>query len=94
VHSLLVGSTWLVTERRVAPLPLGTPDWGRLRGGSGAATATWIGHSTVVVQLDGVTFLTDPSWNHRSGPFSGRIGVRRYTPPASRSTTCPRSTSS
>jgi N-acyl-phosphatidylethanolamine-hydrolysing phospholipase D len=42
---------------------------------------TWIGHSTVLVQLDGVTFLTDPNWNDRSGPFSGFIGVRRYTPP-------------
>jgi N-acyl-phosphatidylethanolamine-hydrolysing phospholipase D len=35
----------------------------------------------VLVQLDGVTFLTDPNWNNRSGPFSGFIGVRRYTPP-------------
>ena len=42
---------------------------------------TWIGHSTVLVQLDGVNFLTDPTWAERSGPFSGFIGVRRYTPP-------------
>ena len=42
---------------------------------------TWIGHSTVLVQLDGVNFLTDPTWADRSGPFSGFIGVRRYTPP-------------
>jgi N-acyl-phosphatidylethanolamine-hydrolysing phospholipase D len=42
---------------------------------------TWIGHSTVLVQLDGVSFLTDPNWGQRSGPFSGLIGVRRYTPP-------------
>ena len=81
LHSLVVGSTWLVTERRVAALPLGTPDWSTLRGGSRAATVTWIGHSTVLVQLDGVTFLTDPNWNDRSGPFSGFVGVRRYTPP-------------
>jgi N-acyl-phosphatidylethanolamine-hydrolysing phospholipase D len=81
LHSFVVGSTWLVTERRVAALPPGTPDWDLLRDGARAATVTWIGHSTVLVQLDGVTFLTDPNWGHRSGPFSGLIGVRRYTPP-------------
>ena len=81
LHSLVVGSTWLVTERRVAALPPGTPDWGLLRNGARTPTVTWIGHSTVLVQLDGVTFLTDPNWGQRSGPFSGFIGVRRYTPP-------------
>ena len=81
LHSLVVGSTWLVTERRVAALPPGTPDWDLLRNGAQTPTVTWIGHSTVLVQLDGVTFLTDPNWDDRSGPFSGRIGVRRYTPP-------------
>lgn len=81
LHSLVMGATWLVTERRVAALPLGTPDLTALRDASHAPTVTWIGHSTVLVQLDGVTFLTDPTWAGRSGPFSGFIGVRRYTPP-------------
>jgi N-acyl-phosphatidylethanolamine-hydrolysing phospholipase D len=81
LRSLVVGSTWLVTERRVAPLALGTPEWATLRGGSRAATVTWIGHSTVLLQLDGVTFLTDPNWGNCSGPFSGLIGVRRCAPP-------------
>jgi N-acyl-phosphatidylethanolamine-hydrolysing phospholipase D len=35
----------------------------------------------VLVQLDGVTFLTDPTWAERSGPWSGFVGVHRYTPP-------------
>jgi len=48
---------------------------------AGAATVTWIGHSTLLVQLDGVNMLTDPHWGSRTGPFSGRIGVRRITPP-------------
>ena len=81
LHSLVIGSTWLVTERRVAALPPGTPDWNLLRQATKTPTVTWIGHSTVLVQLDGVTFLTDPNWGQRSGPFSGLIGVRRYTPP-------------
>lgn len=81
LHSLVVGATWLVSERRVAALPLATPDLRALRDRSRSATVTWIGHSTVLVQLDGVTFVTDPTWADRSGPFSGFIGVRRYTPP-------------
>ena len=31
LRSLVVGATWLVSERRVAALPLGTPDWAALR---------------------------------------------------------------
>ena len=81
LHSLVVGATWLVSERRVAALPLATPDLRALREKSRGATVTWIGHSTVLAQLDGVTFVTDPTWAGRSGPFSGFVGVRRYTPP-------------
>ena len=81
LHSLVIGATWLVSEHRVAALPPGTPDLAPLRARSRGATVNWIGHSTVLVQLDGVTFLTDPTWAERSGPFSGFIGVRRYTPP-------------
>lgn len=33
-------------------------------------TATWIGHSTVLIQMEGKTFLTDPVWSKRVGPFS------------------------
>ena len=80
LHSLVIGGTWLFTEHRVAALPLAKPDLAALRANT-RPTVTWIGHSTVLVQIDHVTFLTDPTWAQRSGPFSGRIGVRRYTPP-------------
>ena len=80
LHSLVTGATWLISERRVAALPRATPDLTALRANR-EATATWVGHSTVLAQLDGVTFLTDPNWADRSGPFSGFVGVSRYTPP-------------
>jgi N-acyl-phosphatidylethanolamine-hydrolysing phospholipase D len=80
LHSFIVGGTWLVPEHRVAPLPSVVPDLQALRDNHHEATVTWIGHSTVLVQLDGVNFLTDPTWAGRSGPFSGLVGVRRYTP--------------
>src|SRR5207244_7936380 len=35
---------------------------------------TWIGHSTLLVRMDGVTFLTDRMFSERESPvsFSGR----------------------
>jgi len=68
-------------EHRVAPLQLAPVDPAALRTDSQRSTVTWIGHSTVLVQLDGVSFLTDPTWADRAGPFSGLVGVERYTPP-------------
>jgi N-acyl-phosphatidylethanolamine-hydrolysing phospholipase D len=80
LHSLIIGGTWFVPERRVAPLPATATDLPALRANGHDATVTWVGHSTLLVQLDGVNFLTDPTWAERSGPFGGRVGVARYTP--------------
>lgn len=41
---------------------------------------TWLGHSTSLVELDGVTVLTDPVWSERVSP-SSVVGVRRFHPP-------------
>ncbi len=43
--------------------------------------ATFINHSTVLVQIDGLNILTDPVWSERVSPISF-IGPRRYHPPA------------
>ena len=43
-------------------------------------TVTWIGHSTVLVQMDGVTFLTDPIWSDTAGPVAG-LGAKRLVAP-------------
>ncbi|MFA6455921.1 MAG: MBL fold metallo-hydrolase [Bacteroidota bacterium] len=43
-------------------------------------TATWIGHSTVLVQMEGQTFLTDPVWSSRVGPFKW-AGTERISEP-------------
>src|SRR4029453_1702165 len=89
VRTFVTGMTWLVAERRVAALPPGHPDLERLRGGAAAPSVTWIGHATVLVQLDGLTILTDPTWSNVVGPF-GVIGVHRYTPPGIRFEDLPR----
>jgi N-acyl-phosphatidylethanolamine-hydrolysing phospholipase D len=33
-------------------------------------TLTWIGHSTLLLQFDGINFITDPVWSKRIGPVT------------------------
>lgn len=40
---------------------------------------TWIGHATVLIQMDGLNILTDPVFNHYCG-IASMIGVKRYRP--------------
>ena len=41
---------------------------------------TWLGHSTTLIEIDGVTVLADPVFSERSSP-SRHIGPRRFHPP-------------
>ena len=41
---------------------------------------TWVGHSTFLVRMDGVAFLTDPMFSQRASPFSF-MGPGRMVPP-------------
>lgn len=51
-----------------------------LRANRSDATVTWVGHSTLLIQLDGVNLLTDPQWSDRASPVTF-AGPRRVTPP-------------
>ena len=44
---------------------------------------TWIGHSTVLVQTNGLNILTDPIWSDRASPFSF-AGPKRVRAPGVR----------
>ncbi len=82
VRLYLLGLTGIVSStRHFAPLPTAAPDVEALRKNHHDTTVTWIGHSTLLVQLDGVNLLTDPVWSQRLGPLSGTVGVKRFTPP-------------
>jgi N-acyl-phosphatidylethanolamine-hydrolysing phospholipase D len=48
--------------------------------GNPVPTVTWVGHSTVLIQLEGVNLLTDPHWSPRASPLSW-AGPRRLSPP-------------
>lgn len=42
---------------------------------------TWLGHSTLIIEIDGHRFLTDPVWGPRSSPLSWIGPGRWYEPP-------------
>jgi L-ascorbate metabolism protein UlaG (beta-lactamase superfamily) len=41
--------------------------------------ATWLGHSTVLIEIDGFRILTDPVWGSRASP-SRLVGPKRFQP--------------
>jgi N-acyl-phosphatidylethanolamine-hydrolysing phospholipase D len=43
-------------------------------------TVTWVGHATLLVQMDHQTFLTDPTWSDTAFPVSW-LGPSRFVPP-------------
>lgn len=45
-----------------------------------AVTATWVGHSTVLLQIGGWNVLTDPIWSERASPIPW-LGPRRHLAP-------------
>jgi N-acyl-phosphatidylethanolamine-hydrolysing phospholipase D len=75
---------WSTTfSPRTADLPRSSNDGRALRDNRTEPTVTWVGHSTLLVQLDGVNLLTDPHWSDRASPVSF-AGPRRVTPPGLR----------
>ncbi len=42
---------------------------------------TWLGHSTLLIELDGATFLTDPIFGGRAAPVSWAGPATWYAPP-------------
>ena len=43
-------------------------------------TATWIGHSSFLIQMGGISFLTDPIWSPTASPIPW-LGPRRWVEP-------------
>jgi L-ascorbate metabolism protein UlaG (beta-lactamase superfamily) len=62
-----------IRTQRLDPRSLATPPGSGLR-------ITWLGHSTNLIEIDGLRVLTDPAWSERSSPI-GWIGPRRWFPP-------------
>jgi L-ascorbate metabolism protein UlaG (beta-lactamase superfamily) len=61
------------------PLPLSRPHEVWARSGGSSFRATWLGHSTVLLELDGRRVLTDPVFGDRASPI-GFVGPKRFHP--------------
>lgn len=68
--------------RPAEPVPVARVDAAALRAAPGSGLRiTWLGHSTTLIEIDGVRVLTDPVWGERASPVDW-LGVRRwYAPP-------------
>lgn len=71
------------SPQRGPGLTLISNDGQELRSNGHKPTVTWVGHSTLLVQLDGVNILTDPHWGDRASPVSF-AGPKRLVPPGLR----------
>jgi L-ascorbate metabolism protein UlaG (beta-lactamase superfamily) len=61
------------------PLPSVQPLDAWLRPSDTGLRATWLGHSTVMIEIDGLRVLTDPVWGRRASP-SQLAGPKRFQP--------------
>jgi L-ascorbate metabolism protein UlaG (beta-lactamase superfamily) len=61
-----------------APVVAAAPPPPRVEGAT--IRLTYIGHSSFLVQSEGVNLLLDPVWSDRAGPM-GWLGPKRVTPP-------------
>jgi L-ascorbate metabolism protein UlaG (beta-lactamase superfamily) len=68
-------------ERRAPqrPLPAVNPIAGWSTPPGSGLRATWLGHSTVLIEIDGLRVLTDPVWGPRASP-SRIVGPKRFQP--------------
>lgn len=70
-------------EQRVPPGPIPVVSLTRANFAEPPASglrATWLGHSTVIVEIDGARILFDPVWARRASP-STLIGPKRFFEP-------------
>ena len=56
------------------------PDHELINSDTAQPRVTWVGHSTLLVQIDGLNLLTDPHWGQRASPFSF-AGPKRHQEP-------------
>ena len=78
-----------LTSPRTFEAPRVVNDGAALRAQPPSTTITWVGHATLLVQIDGLNVLTDPQWSDRAGPTSW-LGPRRLGPPGLAFETLPR----
>lgn len=72
-----------IPGREAYDFPRSGTDAGFLRQNRSVTTATWIGHATLLIQMDGLNILTDPHFSQRASPLQW-AGPRRVVAPGIR----------
>jgi len=80
----LLGEYFFGQSQRVppAPLPLLSPHAGWAQRAETGLRVTWLGHSTVLLEIDGHRILTDPVFGERASPLSFAGPKRFHAVPA------------
>jgi len=80
---------WMLVHRTTRPRPKDPdpsvfarvpPDFVPPRAPRSQLTVTWVGHSSLLIQLNGLNILTDPMWSERASPVQF-AGPRRWVRP-------------
>ena len=71
--------TWADHKSRASEVPIKQLDLGPLNKPSQNLQVSWLGHSTFLIQFDGLNIMTDPVFSERTSPFSF-FGPKRYVP--------------
>ena len=66
-------------RRPSAPLPTIDPRDALRRAPESGLRATWLGHSTLLIEIDGARLLTDPVWGERLSPVPF-VAPKRFQP--------------
>jgi N-acyl-phosphatidylethanolamine-hydrolysing phospholipase D len=76
-----ISEDWADQESQAKDVPQVKIDLDRLHHPKDPFQITWIGHSTFLIQINGINILTDPIFAERASPLS-LVGPKRYTEPA------------
>lgn len=72
------GEEWIDPTTEADQIPWQPLDLGKINSPSTAPQISWLGHSTFLIQYQGINILTDPAFADRVSPFSF-AGPKRYT---------------
>ncbi|MBX7056800.1 MAG: MBL fold metallo-hydrolase [Leptospirales bacterium] len=78
IGDFLWGGQWRTPG---APLPMEDPREPWTKKPQSGLRLTWLGHSTVYIEIDGVRLITDPVFGHRASPFALVGPLRFHRPP-------------
>jgi L-ascorbate metabolism protein UlaG (beta-lactamase superfamily) len=89
-HKLMPGTFWQMLRHQLfggeqrtplAPVPVVTRTAADYASPAPSGLrATWVGHASVLVEIDGLRVLVDPIWSERCSPL-GFVGPVRFHPP-------------